>query len=141
MRRKLDQCGVGMKDLGVLVVDDDSAILSVIERMFGHFKVKVDCARSSAEALGRLPTRSYRIMITNLDMSKMDRLELARIARKLFPALNIILFTGSTPEHVLDLALNAKVSEISGMHRKSCSLGDMVMAIVTKETGRTFLLE
>jgi CheY-like chemotaxis protein len=74
-----------MKDLGVLVVDDDSEILSVIERMFGHFKVKVDCVTSAIEALKLLKTRGYTTMITDLDMPEMDGLELARQARELIP--------------------------------------------------------
>lgn len=37
--RALDKFGGDMKDLDVLVVDDDSAILSLIERMFSHFKL------------------------------------------------------------------------------------------------------
>lgn len=139
--RKLDKCGGGMEELGVLVVDDDSAIRGVIERMFGHFKVKVDCARCATEALDRLQTRNYRTMVTDLDMPDMDGRELARRARELLPDLNVILFTGSTPEEVIHLALDPKVSDISEVHFKPCGLGDMLNGILNKETGKTFLLE
>ena len=130
-----------MKELGVLVVDDDSAILSLIERMFSHFKVKVDCVMSATEALDRLNTKKYRTMITDLDMPDMDGLELAHKARELFPNINVVLFTGNTAEQVMHLALDSKVSDISEVHHKPCGLGDMLKGIMKKEMGQTFLLE
>ena len=131
-----------MRDLGVLVVvDDDRAVLSVIERMFSHFKIRVDSAKSATEAFDRLKTKEYRTMITDLNIPGMDGLELARKARELFPDLNIILFSGNTTEQVINLALNPNVSDISGEHRKPCGLGALLKGIMNKETGKTFLLE
>ena len=130
-----------MRELGVLVVHDDREILSVIERMFGHFKVNVDCVKSTTEALGILKTKHYTTMITDLDMPDMDGLELAGKARELFPALNVILFTGNTTERVINLAFDPKVSDISEVVIKSCGLGDMLMGIMKRESGRTFLME
>ncbi len=130
-----------MKDLGVLVVDDDSEILSVIERMFGHFKVKVDCVTSAIEALNLLKTRDYKTMITDLDMPEMDGLELARQARELIPDLNVVLFTGNTSEQVMNLVLDPQVSDISEVHIKPSGLGDMLLGIMKRESGRTFLLK
>ena len=130
-----------MRELGVLVVDDDREILSVIERMFGHFKVKVDCVTSAIEALNRLNTKDYKTMITDLDMPEMDGLELARQARELIPDLNVVLFTGNTSEQVMNLILDPQVSDISEVHIKSSGLGDMLMGIMKRESGRTFLLE
>jgi CheY-like chemotaxis protein len=130
-----------LRELGVLVVDDDREILSVIERMFGHFKVKVDCVMSATEALDLLKTKHYTTMITDLDMPDMDGLELAGKARELFPALNVILFTGNTTERVINLAFDPKVSDISEVVLKPCGLGDMLMGIMKRESGRTFLME
>lgn len=130
-----------MRELGVLVVDDDSEILSVIERMFSHFKVKVDCVMSATEALAQMRAKSYTTMITDLDMPGMDGLELAHKARELLPHLNVVLFTGNTTERVLNLAFDPKVSDISEVHVKPSGLGEMLMGIMKRETSRTFLLE
>ncbi|MBT0663054.1 response regulator [Geobacter pelophilus] len=130
-----------MNDVGILVVDDDRAILQVIERMLSHFKVKVDCVMSATEALDRLKTKDYRTMITDLDMPGINGFELARRARKQFPDLNIVLFTGNTTEQIINLALDPKVSDISEVHRKPSGLGEMLRGIIKRETGRTFLLE
>ncbi len=130
-----------MKKLGVLVIDDDSAVLSVIERMFSHFKVRVDSAKSATEAFERLKTKEYRTMITDLNFPGMGGLELARKARELFPELNVILFSGKTAEQVINLVLDPKVSDLSGENRKPCDLGAILKGIMNKETGKTFLLE
>ena len=130
-----------MRNFGVLVVDNDRAILDVIERMFGHFWVKVDCVTSAAAALDSLQTGNYRTMITDLDMPEINGLELARRARDLSPGLNILLFTGNTSEQVLKLAMDPKVSDISEVHLKPTALGDMLLVIIGRDTGRTFLLE
>lgn len=130
-----------MRDLGVLVVDGDCAILDVIERLFGYFRIKVDCVTSAASALDRLRTSDYRTMIIDLDMSDINGLELARRARELNPALNVILFTGNTTEQVLKLAMDPKVSDISEVDLKPTVLGDMLMGIMGRATCRTFLLE
>ncbi|MDD2733615.1 MAG: response regulator [Desulfuromonadaceae bacterium] len=131
----------GLKELGVLVVDDDRAIFDVIARMFSHFKAKVDYAASTMDAFDQLKTREYKTMITNVAMPGVDGLKFIQKARELNPILNIVLFTGSTSEQLLNLALDPKVSEISGIHRKPYSLDDMLLGILTKETGKTFLLE
>ena len=130
-----------LKDLAVLVVDDDSAIFAVIARMFSHFKATVDYAASAIDALDCLKTRDYKTMIANFDMPVAGGLELARMAHELNPVLNIVLFTGSTTEQIVSLALNPVVSDMSGTHRIPYSLGDMLMGVLTKETGKTFLLE
>lgn len=127
---------VGHSD--ILVVDGDHAILDVIERMFSHFDVKIDCVTSAASALDRLRSHDYRTMITDLDMPDMDGLELARRVREQFPDLHIVLFTGNTTSHIMDLALHAKVSEV---HFRPRGFGDMLKSIMNREPGKTFLLE
>jgi len=130
-----------MKDLGVLVVDEDSAILSLMERMFGYLNVKVDCVTSGVEALRRLNGKAYRTLITNIEMPGMTGLELAHRARELSPELNVILFAGTTSEQVRNLILDSRVSDISEVHSKPSGLGDLLMGIMKQESGRTFLVE
>ena len=40
-----------MRDLGLLVVDDNNDMLDFIKKMFGLFRVKADFVLSAAEAL------------------------------------------------------------------------------------------
>lgn len=129
-----------MKNQAVLVVDADKEVLSVIERLLGHFRVKVDCVMSAAAALDRLKSSNYKTMITDLNLPDMDGLKLACKARERFPNLNVVLFTGNTTEQVMLQVLDPKVSDISDGRSKSCDLSYM-MGIVKSETGRIFLVE
>lgn len=138
---KLDKIGGGMKELAVLVADDDSAIFVLIARMFSHFEAKIDYAASASEAIDSLKTREYKAMLTNVDMRGMGGLELARWARDLSSTLNIVLYAGHTHEQLLKLVLDPKVLDISDGHLKPYSLGDMLQGVMTTETGKTYLLE
>jgi CheY-like chemotaxis protein len=129
-----------MKNYGVLVVDADKEVLAVIARLLGHFQQKVDCVKNAASALDRLKNRNYRTMIISLNVPDMAGLELASKAQERFPNLNVIMFTGSTPEQVMLQVLDPKVSDISDGRSTACGL-DYMMGIVKSETGRIFLLE
>ena len=130
-----------MRDLGVLVVDDDRNILEVIERMFGYFRVKVDCVTSAAFAFEGLQASDYRTMIIGLEVPHVNGPELAKRARELVPDLNIVLFAGNTTEQVLRLVMDPKVLDISEVKQRPAAFGDMLMGIIRGETGRTYLLE
>lgn len=131
-----------MKDLGVLVVHDDEEVLSVIKRLFSYIKIRVDCVGCTLEALDRLNTKNYRILITDMDMpGVMNGIELTLKARGLFPKLKVILFSGHSTEQIINLIIDPKVSDISEEHTKPCALNEMLQDIMNNKTGKVFLLE
>lgn len=130
-----------MKDLGVLVVHDNEEALSVIKRMFSHFKIRVDCVGSTTEALCCLKTKNYRTLITDMDMPGMSGIELARRAQKLFPKLSVTMFSGHSTEQIMKLILNPKVLVISEEGLRPCAINEMLRDIMNKESGKVFLLE
>lgn len=125
-----------MRVLGVLVVDDDCEMLSSIDRMFRFSGFKVDCAASATAALDSLKIRDYKTMITDLEMPDMSGLELVRIARELFPDLNVVLITGNRSPNIQKLAFDAGVSEV---HFKPFDFSDILKGIINKESGKTFI--
>lgn len=122
-----------MRDLGLLVVDDNNDMLDFIKKMFGLFRVKADFVLSASEALECLKTKDYRTIVTDLEMPDMDGLELARKARELYPDLNVVLFTGNTSPYIQKLASDANVSEV---HYIPSGLGSMLKSIIKKETDK-----
>jgi CheY-like chemotaxis protein len=119
-----------MRDLGVLVVDDNIDMLQFIQKVFGLLKVKADYALSAPEALECLKSKNYRTMITDFEMPGINGLELARTAREQFPDLNVVLFTGNTSPDIQNLVSDAIVSEV---HYKPSGLGGMLKSIINKE--------
>jgi CheY-like chemotaxis protein len=129
------------QDLGILVVTADPDILEVIERLFGHFRIKVDTVRSAAAAVKRLQKHGYSTIVSDLELADMHGFEFSRKVREQFPELNIVLFVGATTSQVMNLILHPKVSDISEGPCRPCGFGDMLLSIINKETGKSYLLE
>lgn len=130
-----------MRDFGILVVDNNREMLDVIERLFSYFKVKVDSFTSATSALESLHNSHYKTMIIDIDMQDMISLELAHRAQEFNPDLNIVLFIGDSPEKIMKLSLEPKVSDITAPPLKPYSLSNMLLDIKYRETGKVFLLE
>jgi CheY-like chemotaxis protein len=130
-----------MRELGILVVDNNLEILLLIERLFSYFKIRVDSFTSADAALEKLLSCDYKIMISDLDMQESTGLELARKAHQINPDLNIVLFIGDRAEQILNLILEPKVSDISGTTLKECTVESMLLDIKNRKTGKIFLLD
>lgn len=131
-----------MKDLGVLVVHDDGEILSVIQRMFSHFKIRVECVGSTTAALDRLKTKNYRTLITDMDLpGMMNGMEFALKARGLFPGLKVILLSGHSTEQIMNLIIDPKVSDITEKGIKPLALYEIFQDAMNDGTGKIYLLE
>jgi len=81
-------------NLDVLVVDDERAVLSVLERLLTRDGHRVTAASSGAAALAMLREHRYDLVITDLGMPEVSGHKVARLARLLYPSMPVILATG-----------------------------------------------
>ena len=90
-----------------LYVDDDPALLDVC-RLFLERSgdLRVETAGSAKEALNRIRTTAYDIIISDYQMPEMDGIEFLKVIRKNYPTLPFIIFTGRGRENVVIEALN-----------------------------------
>jgi CheY-like chemotaxis protein len=130
-----------MHDSGILVVDNNPAILDVIERMFSYFKIKVECITCAATAIDRLQNAQYRTLIASIDLPDMVGMALAHRAHEIDPELNMVLFVADSPEQIQKLTLESNVSDITAVPLKPYNFGSMLLDIKYRETGKIFLLE
>lgn len=78
----------------VLVVDDNVTNLSILKRQFEHWKLKPMLASSGEEALSVLAKNNkVDLVITDMQMPRMDGIMLARRIREQFPAIPVILLS------------------------------------------------
>jgi CheY-like chemotaxis protein len=85
----------------VVVVDDDTSVLSIVERTLSDYRVST--ARDASEALAILSTHDrIDLLITDYLMPVMTGEELAHHARALRPDLKILVLTGHA--HALERA-------------------------------------
>ena len=83
-----------MKEITVLVVDDDSDVLSTLAEILIELRLKPICAENGLEALNILKTRSIDLMITDLMMPKMNGFELILRTRQLNVNIPIAVISG-----------------------------------------------
>lgn len=87
------------------------------------------CANSGDEALSVLKDSIINLMITDLNMPKMDGIELAKKALAIMPLMPIILHSGDISP---DLPLRAEVVGISRVLAKSVNPSAMLEAIANE---------
>ena len=101
----------------VLVVDDSISVRKVVARRLRALGVEVEEVSDGLEALGKLRSKAYRLVLTDLEMPRMDGFELLAELRR-SPGLNsppvIVSSTASDPatrRRVLDLGARAFVAK------------------------------
>lgn len=77
----------------VLIVDDNSTNLRILELQLKHWAIKPVMASSGKDALQILKSQRFDIMITDLGMPLMDGVQLAIIAKAEYPQMPIILLS------------------------------------------------
>ncbi|HZS39245.1 MAG TPA: sigma-54 dependent transcriptional regulator [Polyangia bacterium] len=87
-----------------LVVDDDSVIRYTVRGILEHAKLTVDEAVDGVDGLGKLDAGDYGLVVTDLQMPRMDGLELLRkIQARPGPKPKVIMITAhGTERHAVD---------------------------------------
>jgi two-component system, OmpR family, alkaline phosphatase synthesis response regulator PhoP len=110
----------------VLLVDDESAILSVLEWAVKDLGWSVETALGGQAGLNKLCKESFDILITDLIMPDLDGFFLLKMARKLDPEIKVIIMTGS-PELVPQIIGTG--SQVDGLLVKPFGLNQLKSAI------------
>lgn len=77
----------------IMIVDDEAAILTMLQQVLGSREYDISVTTSGIEALFLLAQDDYQLLITDINMPRMDGLELTRRALQKHPELAIILTT------------------------------------------------
>jgi DNA-binding response OmpR family regulator len=78
----------------ILVIDDEVAVNNNIRKILAKKGYRVDQATSKAEALERIQTRAYGLVILDLKMPGVKGLELLAAVRERQPAARVVIVTG-----------------------------------------------
>jgi CheY-like chemotaxis protein/anti-sigma regulatory factor (Ser/Thr protein kinase) len=86
----------------LLIVDDDPSVHELIRAMLAGTEWDVDGVLSGEEAIERLKTRVYDVVLTDILMPGMDGLALLSRLRHSHPDKRVVVMTiANTPDHVL----------------------------------------
>jgi len=101
-----------MKNLGIIIVDDDRRYLHLMEMLFAYEGINVICVDNGADALREMKERPISLIFTDLHMSGMSGLELARETKKLKPDSKIVMLTNDPSSETSALATEAGISKV-----------------------------
>lgn len=91
----------------VLVVDDEPILRDILTRIVGRAGYSVASAVDGLDALEKLKTARFDIVISDVKMPNMDGLELLGEIKSSYPETSVILITGKAAEFRLEDALKA----------------------------------
>jgi len=75
-----------LRDVRVLLVDDDRVALAILCAMLEAAGARVECVTSGAEALTRMAEQPYDLLLCDVYMPGLDGFEVMRRVRQLPPA-------------------------------------------------------
>jgi len=84
-----------LSDLNILYVEDEPFSREMISLMLKNFFKNLDVAKDGEEALEKFKQKHYDIIITDMNMPKLNGFELAQEIRKLDKEISIIFLSGS----------------------------------------------
>ena len=114
----------------ILVVDDNSVLLSVLSEIFLETGYTVRTASDGFAALTSIRERVPDILISDLNMPRMSGFELLSVVRRRFPSIAVIAMSGSysgvaVPQGVAADAFYAKgATSVARFFEILCAIGD-----------------
>jgi len=103
---------VNDSDKHVLVVDDDDAIRTMVERVLRRERFRVDSARDGFEAIQKLSRNNYSAIILDLMMPRVDGLGVLRYIERERPEVGKVIVMTANISVAAEAAKAASVSAI-----------------------------
>lgn len=101
-----------MDQIRILVVDDEAGLRTTLAANLELEDFTVVEAANGAEALDRLSSESFNMIISDMRMPEMNGLDLLREVKQRTPDVPIVLMTGFELEEMIDQAVNEGVFTI-----------------------------
>jgi len=79
----------------ILIVDDDKAVRSLLAAVLKTANYEIDVAVNGVDAIDHIDGITYDLIITDYLMPEMDGLELTRRVKSIYPAIPILIITGT----------------------------------------------
>ena len=91
--------------LHVLIADDDASIRGLLATILGTSECTVDLVTNGLEAIRAFADREYDLVITDLEMPRLDGKELTRSIRQLNTSVPVVMITGCADASAMALEL------------------------------------
>ncbi|WP_320175374.1 response regulator [Maridesulfovibrio sp.] len=96
-----------MKQIRVLIIDDEVGFSSVLAKRLRRREVDVSTAACGEEALHQLTKSTYNVIILDMNMPGMNGIQVLRAIKKDYPSVEVILLTGNSDIKNAQASMNA----------------------------------
>jgi two-component system chemotaxis response regulator CheY len=118
---------VSNTELSILAVDDDDAVLFLVDRILSRQGYRIQTTASASEALKLLQTTKYDLLISDIEMPEMSGIEMVKRAKAGTAKLPPILILSS--KNTADIVLKAKEVGVSYYLVKPFSTTDLILKV------------
>jgi CheY-like chemotaxis protein len=120
----------------ILLVDDDDLILKLLQKVLESWEAHIEVAGNGKEALSKLASRSFDLMICDIRMPEMSGQDLYKHIQEnaLLPPQRIIFLTGDKRSQVKEF-LDSTGSYYLYKPIQFLDFSEQVQAVLTSETG------
>lgn len=95
----------------LLIVDDEIEIGKIVQDLLAKLGFNTGFASNGKNALEKLRNKDYTFLITDINIPKLNGIELIKIVKKEIPRINIIAMTGYDKDYTYMDVINAGASD------------------------------
>ncbi len=117
--------------MNILFVDDDQFIRKALQRLLTGARDdwQIDFADSGKQALEKLASQHFDVIVSDMRMPVMDGAELLTIVAEKFPQTTRIILSGQSEQDAFERAIENAQHYLS----KPCSLSELEKAILQQQ--------
>ena len=113
----------------ILLIDDDPAVLDMVQSALAHYGMEVHAYPDAAQALELIQNPSapvFDLVITDINMDGLDGFDVIRKVKAMKPSLPVVLMTGQAS---VDYAIRAMHMGASNLFMKPLSVRELVQSV------------
>jgi two-component system response regulator HydG len=99
-------------ELTVLIIDDNMEMASNLQEILEDEGVRVEIARDGFEALDKLDTDGFELVITDIRMPGMNGVEVLKAVHERWPRLPVIVMTAYSADAIMEEAYTAGALDV-----------------------------
>lgn len=114
-------------EINILAVDDDDAVLFLVERILTRQGFSVETSLSPVQALQTMKTKKFDLIISDIEMPEMSGIEMIKILKNTLRITTPVLVLSS--KNTADIILKAKDAGVSYYLMKPFSTTDLILKV------------
>lgn len=122
------------ENVKILLVDDDPVVLEVMKSIIASYGFTLATANDGKQALAKLESEPFSIIITDINMPIMDGMELLQYVKEHYPKIGVIVVTGLSEDYSYIDVINAGAIDYMTKPFESSELLAKLRRVIREQT-------